>query len=143
MTQVAFNIVMQNGLKYHCIMGKTICLRVKGKVVKETALNSVVSFQRISLVVCHIMECWDKGLRWDFKVSILFSFSLINAQIGIWLWLLHRRQTRSGLGFWIKESECLAGLGKKKVSDKRSEQRERSLSLNSCSANPLWVQPEP
>lgn len=51
MTQVALNTVTQNGLKWHCIMGKTICLRVKGQVVKETALSSIV------FIPAHFIRC--------------------------------------------------------------------------------------
>lgn len=74
MTQVAFNIVTQNGLKYHCIMGKTICLRVKGKVVKETALNSVVC------IPVHFICCMShhgmlrQGPEMRFQSQHLFFF---------------------------------------------------------------------
>lgn len=51
MTPVTPNIVTQNGLKWDFIIGKTICLRVKGQVVREIARNGIV-FMLVHFICC-------------------------------------------------------------------------------------------
>lgn len=65
-------------------MGKTICLRVKRQVVKETALNS------IAFIPMHFIRCMShhgiprKGPEMRFQSQhLFFFFPLINGQIGI------------------------------------------------------------
>lgn len=144
MTQFAFNLVMQNGLKWHCIMGKTICLRVKGQVVKETDPNSVVCIP-VHFICCmshHRMLRRGPEMRFQSQHLFFFFFShqwadwnltLVPTQAADkdWIGVLN---TRKWMFSWFEKKGFLTkGLSK----------WERSLSLISSSANPLWVQPEP
>lgn len=129
----------QNGLKGHFIMGKAICLSVKGQIVKRVTLNGVVFIPEHFICCMSHQRILRQGSEMRFQTQSVFFFPqvkwaeenltlvLVKAADKEWIWVLN---TRKWMFSWNKKWWFLTrGLSK----------WERSLRFISCSANLLWV----